>query len=202
MSFTDGMPDPAPDPAFEALSVRAIELQNDASTKPPEEAAPVLKTALSLFASHPPWRQPYPTILHTAFLNSIATQSWPRALNYALRAYFHIDPVRYPFVWHPLRVVRNWVLLRCVVQIATLLGEGDASVKVLQRVRVDWQIVAMGFAREVQGGVQLSHGLDSPFAGEVKAFVEDLGFERMDFDGEVLEEVWRRLRKVADADLS
>ncbi len=88
------------------------------------------------------------------------------------------------------------------MQIATLLGEGDASVKVLERFGVDWQVVAMGFAREVQGGVQLSHGLDSPFAGEVEAFVEGLGFEGRDVDGEVLEEVWRRLRKVADADLS
>lgn len=197
---TEGLPDPAPDPAFETLSARAVELQNDAANKAPEEAASLLKTALSLFASHPPCRQPYPTILHTAFLNSIATQSWPRALSYAVRAYFHIDPVRYPSVWHPVRVVREWVLLRCIVQIAALVSERNASVEILGTFRIDWQVVAIGLAREVQGGVQWSHGLDNPFAGEVRAFVEGLGIKGRNVDGKVLEEVWQRLRKVANAD--
>jgi len=88
-----------------------------------------------------------------------------------------------------------------VVQIAALVSEGDASVKILEKFRVDWQVVAIGLTREVQSGLRLSHGTGSPFAGEVKAFEEGLGIGGRDVDGEVLEEVWGSLRKLADADL-
>lgn len=71
---------------------------------------------------------------------------------------------------------------------------------VLEEFRIDWQGVAIGLAREVQSGVQLSHGVGSPFAAEVKAFLEGLGIDGKDIDAELLEEMWGRLKKVADAD--
>lgn len=71
---------------------------------------------------------------------------------------------------------------------------------VLEEFRIDWQGVAIGLAREVQSGVQLSHGVGSPFAAEVQAFLEGLGIDGKDIDAELLEEMWGRLKKVADAD--
>jgi len=198
---TNNLPDPSPDTAFEAISVRAIELQNEAASKSPDQAAQLLKTSLSLFAPYPPYRQPHPTILHTAFLNAITTHSFPRALSYALRAYFHIDPIRYPLPWHPLRVVRKWVLLRCVVQIAGLIGEGDGSVKVLERFGVDWQAVAIGLMREVSDGVDLSHGEGNAFKEEVRGFGEGVGIGGREVEGGLVGEMWGRLRRVADAEL-
>lgn len=197
--ITNGLPDHRPDHNFDVIEARAIGLQAEASTLPSDRAAALLRRALGLLAQYPPHRQPNPSILHTAFLNAIATQSWATALSYALKAYFFIDPIHHRLSWHPVRLVRKWVLLRLVTQIAGLVSEGDGSVKGLDKFGIDWQIVAMGIFREVSGGVSLSHGSNSPFTAEVKAFGECAGLEREKPENGLLEEEWAKLRKVVDA---
>ncbi|KAL6720726.1 hypothetical protein ACLMJK_002651 [Lecanora helva] len=199
---TNTLPDPPYSQAFEATSVRAIELQNEAATKPPNEATALLKTSLSLFKPYPPYQQPHPTILHTAFLNAITVSNYPLALSYALRAYFHIDPIRYPLPWHPVRVVRKWVLLRCVVQIAALISEdGDVGTKEkLEKFGIDWQVVAVGLFQEVEEGVGRSHGVGSGFAEEVRGFGEGVGVRGGSVERGVVEEMWGRLRRVAEGE--
>ena len=196
--ITNGLPDPRPDHNFDVIEARAVGLQAEASTLPPDRAAAMLKSALGLLGQYPPHRQPNPSILHTAFLNAIATQSWATALSYALKSYFFIDPFHHRLSWHPVRVVRKWVLLRLVTQIAGLVSEGDGSVKGLEKFGIDWQIVAMGIFREVSDGVSHSHGSDSPFTAEVKAFGEGAGLGREKLENGLLEAEWAKLRRVAD----
>ena len=101
--------------------------------------------------------------------------------------------------WHPVRVVRKWVLLRVVVNVASLANEGHESVRALERYSVDWQVVGIGLGREVESGVRLSHGGDSTFAEEVKGFLEGVGINGREVEGKRLEEEWLKSRKVGDA---
>ena len=195
--ITNGLPDPRPDHNFDAIKTRVVELQAEASTLSPDRAAALLESALGLLGQYPPHRQPNPSILHTAFLNALATQSWAIALSYALKAYFFIDPLHHRLSWHPVRVVRKWVLLRLVTRIAGLVSEGDGSIKGLEKFGINWQIVAMGLFQEVTDGVSHSHGSSSPFTTEVKAFGKDAGMGREKCERDFLEE-WAKLRKVAD----
>lgn len=195
---TNNLPD-APDTAFAAISVRAIELQNTASSQQkPEQATPFLKQALDLFKPYPPHLQPYPAILHTAFLNAVSLRNWPAALTYGLRAYFFIDAVHYEPDWHPVRIVRKWVLLRLVVQIAALMSEGNASVKGLEKYGVDWQVFALGLLRDVEEGVGKSHGVDSVFAKEVEGFARDAGMGGRSVEGEAVGREMGKLRRIAE----
>lgn len=170
----------------------------EASALPPERAAVLLQDALGSLDPYPPHRQPNPSILHTAFLNAIASQSWAIALGFALKAYFYIDPVLYRLSWHPVRVVRKWVLLRLATQIAGLVSDGDGSIKALEIFCIKWQVVAMGFFQEVSNAISFSHGNNSPFTAEVKAFGEGAGIGRERLENELLEEEWVKLRKIAE----
>ncbi|KAF6220177.1 hypothetical protein HO133_003308 [Letharia lupina] len=198
LGITNGLPDPRPDHNFDAVQARAVGLQAEASTLPQDRAAALLKSALGFLGHYPPHRQPSPSILHTAFLNAIATQSWAIALSYALKAYFLIDPLHYRSSWHPVRVVRKWVLLRLVTQIAGIVSEGDGSIKGLEKFGINWQIVAVGLFHEISDGAPHSHGSNSPFTAEVKAFGEGAGMGRGKCEKALLEEEWAKLRKVAD----
>ena len=195
---TNGLPDPHPNRGFNAIESRALELQAEASTLAPDQAAALLKRALDSLGQYPSHQQPNPSILHTAFLNAVTTQSWATALRYALKAYFFIDPMHHGLSWHPVRVVRKWVLLRLVTQITGLLIEGDSSVKALGKFGINWRTVATGLFQEVIDGAPYSHGNDSPFTAEVKAFGAGVYMGREKSDKELLEVEWAELRKVAD----
>ncbi|MCJ1449797.1 hypothetical protein MMC28_000125 [Mycoblastus sanguinarius] len=194
----NGFPDSGQDKVFQKIEARAIAMQAEAAKLPAENAAHVLKSALDVLQPYPPHRQPYPSILHTVFLNAITSQSWPTALNYTLKAYFFIDPVHHPLNWHPVRIVRKWVLLRLVVQIAGLVSENDDSVKAMENFGIDWQIVAVGLYREIADGVIFSHGRESPFADQVKALGEGTGIVGASVGRKRVTEEWGTLRKVAD----
>ena len=91
------------------------------------------------------------------------------------------------------------MLLRLAVQIAGLLGEGDASVASLMKFEVEWQVVIFYLFREVQEGVGKSHGMGSVFAGEVEAFGREMGLEGMVVgDVEAKEMEWKKLRTISE----
>ena len=196
--ITNGLPDPQPDHSFDIIEARALGLQAEASTTSPDRAAALLSSALGFLGQYPPHRQPNPSILHTAFLNAIATHSWANAFRYALKAYFFIDPVHHRLSWHPVRIVRKWVLLRLVTQIAGLISEGDSSLKDLEKFGINWQIVAMGLFEEVSD-VEKSHGTANSFTAEVKGFGEGAGMGREKSDKKSFVEEWTKLRKVANS---
>ena len=195
---TNGLPDPRPDQTFDAIEEHAVGLQSEASILPADRAAPLLKSALGLLRQYPPHWQPNPSILHSAFLNAVATQSWAIALTYALKAYFLIDPLHYRLSWHPVRIVRKWVLLRLVTQIAGLVSDGNSSIKGFGEIDMNWQIVAMGLFQEVSDGAPHSHGSNSPFTAEVYAFGERAGMGREKLERVLLEKEWAKLRRIAD----
>lgn len=197
VGITNGLPDPCPDHKFDVIEARALGLQAEASTLPPDRAAVLLQSALGSLVQYPPHRQPNPSILHTAFLNAIATQSWAVALSYALKAHFLIDPSHHRLSWHPVRVVRKWVLLRLVAQIAGLVSEGDGSVRGLEKYGIDWQSIARDLFHEVSDGAHRSHGNNNPFTVEVKAFGEGAGIGSEKRARDVSKE-WAKLRKAAD----
>ena len=194
---TNGMPDPTVDSTFQQVEGHALNLQAEAIKLSPSKASAQLKSALELVSNYPPYRQPYASIQHNAFLNAVARQDWSLALKYALKAYFAIEPVHYPLSWHPVRVVRKWVLLRLVVQIAGLTQEKDENVKGLDRFEIDWRIVVEGLWREVSGGVVLSHGEENAFAEEVRIMGQGMGIRGAGLNMTNMEEEWAKLRKVA-----
>ena len=196
--FTNGLPDPCQDPGFAAAEALAVRLHVEASVLPPERASVLLQDALDSLDPYPPHRQPKPSILHTAFLNAIANQSWAIALSFALEAYFYVDPLLYRLSWHPVRVVRKWVLLRLVIQIAGLVSDGGGSIQALEKFCVQWQVVAMGIFQEVSNAISFSHGNNSPFAAEVKVFGEAAGIGRERVSNQLVEEEWVKLRKIAE----
>ncbi|KAK0511217.1 hypothetical protein JMJ35_006769 [Cladonia borealis] len=105
-NLTNGIPEDPPinsnSDDFRARSVKAIELQNEAATKSsPSEAYPLLSHALDLLSPYQPTRQPYATILHSAFLTALSLQNYPLALSHKLHEYFLIDPVHYQPDFHP-----------------------------------------------------------------------------------------------------
>ena len=195
---TDSIPDLPSDSVFDALSVRAMAIQESASHQPPHLAATQLIDALSLLKVYPPYRQPYPAILHTAFLNAVARGAWPAALKFSLSAYFNIDPVHYQPDWHPVRIARKWVLLRLLVQIAQLLSDGDESVDSLKASGIKWQIVAVGLLGEIVSGLELSHGKDNKFRAEVVAFADELGLGGIKLGEDVFSTQKGPLRSLAD----
>ena len=195
---TNGLPDPLPDRNFDDIKSRALGLQAEASKVPLDRAAALLNGALDSLGQYPPHQQPSPSILHAAFLNAIATQSWAIALRHALKAYFFVDPLHHRLSWHPVRVVRKWVLLRLVTQITGLLSEGDSNVKCLEKYGINWRTVATGRFQEVWDGVPRSHGSDSPFAAEVMGFGEGANIMREKCDKGSLEEEWAKLRQIAN----
>ena len=192
------MPDPHTDTSCDAVEARASALQAEASKLPPDRAAILLKKALGFLSHYPPHRQPNPSILHTAFLNALATQSWAIALRHALKAYLFIDPLHYRSNWHPVRVVRRWVLLQLVIQIAGLVSEGSSDIKDVEKFGIDWQTVAGGLFQEVSDGASHSHGDNSSFTAEVKIFGEVTGIGGKMSGMGLLEEQWAKLRKIAD----
>lgn len=84
-----------------------------------------------------------------------------------------------------------------MTQITGLVSEGNGSVKGLEKFGVDWQIVAMGLFQEVSDGAPHSHGTNSSFTAEVKAFGEGAGMGREKCESGLLEEEWAKLRKIA-----
>ena len=194
---TNGLPDPCPDPSDDAIEARALELQAEAFTLPPHRAANLLQSAVDVLGQRPLHRQPNPSILHNAFLNAIATGSWATALGYALKAYFFVDPLQHRLSWHPVRVVKKWVLLRLVIHIAGLMIE-DSSVKELGKFGIDWQVVANGLFQEISEEAPYSHGSDSPFTAEVEGLREGLGMGIEKGEKVLFEEERVKLREVAD----
>ena len=131
-------------------------------------------------------------------LVAMTLQNWSHALVHALNAYFYIDPVHYPQSWHPLRIVRKWVLFRLVSQVAYLQSAGEA--KALEKYSIDWAIVGWGLLTEVRDGVDKSHGDENLFAKEVKQmYQQDMWVELSKSAGkEGVEKEWQKLRMIAD----
>lgn len=206
--ITNGQPDPPQDPQLGSLISKVAELQAKATTSLPQEAGEHWHAALSMLQDYPPYQQPHASILHLAFLNAIACQNWVLALRRALIAYFYIEPVQYPKTWHPIRVVRKWVLLRIVMQIAIPFEDDEPSVKVWTHFGIDWQLVAVSLWTEVYCNVVMSHGRESSFAKEITIFGQGMGFigsgpEARKLLGELskadIRKQWIQLRKVVDS---
>lgn len=97
----------------------------------------------------------------------------------------------FPQAWHPVRVVHAWVLLRLVVQVAEMglsvggsSGGGGGDVK--------WHLIILKLWKEIDGTVDRSHGMESAFANEVRAFGAQMGEGWGRFVGELGEEVAER----------
>ena len=196
--LTCGKPDPPQDPSFERATAAAFALQSEAVSPQPVEAARKLEAALTALQAFPPYWQPYPSIQHQAFLNALSCQIWPLALKYGVASAVRIQPVQYPVPWHPIRVVRIWVLLRLMLQILGLLQENDEGVQALKHLNVDWRNLSITLCRQLRDDVAKSHGSDSSLAAEVKAFGDGLGNPSPDSEQMAAEAALRFLAQQLD----
>ena len=190
--------------SFDAIDAEAMGLMPEIKSSSPIDQARLLAKAMDLFVPYksvyPVHRQPWASARHSFMLVSMDLQNWSLALHHAIKAYFYIDPVHCPQTWHPVRIVRKWVLLRLVTQIAYLHDIGE--VKALEKYNIDWAVVAYGLLKEVRDGVGKSHGEENLLAKEVEGMyaqeiwkeVKNLKIAGM----EVLEKEWSKLRVIAD----
>lgn len=173
--LTCGKPDPPQDPSFERATTVAFTLNSEAVSLQFVEAARKLGAALTALQAFPTYWQPYSSIQHQAFLNALSCQIWPLALKYGVTSAVHIEPVQYRLPWHPIRVVRIWVLLRLMLQIQGLLQENDEGVQALKHLNVEWRNLSITLCKRLIDDVAKSHGTDSSLAAEVKEFGDGLG---------------------------
>jgi len=191
-----------PGPKLAALDAEATDLLMKAKSSSPTDAVQLLEKAMALFTPHksvyPLHRQPWASIRHQTMLVNITLQNWSLALTHALKAYFYIDPVHCPQTWHPVRIVRKWVLFRLVSQLAYLQSAGQ--VKELEKHGIDWAVVGWDLLKEVRNGAQKSHGEDNLFVkGVEQMYAQDVWRELEKKAGmEVLEKEWGKMRTVAD----
>ena len=192
------MPMPAP---TQQLANDAIALQLQAATLPSTNAKGKLEEAISLLEEEnlPPHHQPYASLLHSLFLCALGAQDWAHALNVALITRRCVEPVQYPLPWHPIRVVKSWVLLRLLVHIATLDAKSEGTLGTLGGLGVNYLLLSQGLWKQVNDGVAKSHGGHSRLAREVRLFGEEIGAEGSKADDERLEFEWAKIEKMAES---
>ena len=190
---------------MEAMKSRFSSLVNKISLESPQEILPVFVWALLMFSPKiPPHQHPLPQIHQQILLAGLALGELNLALTHALVMYFYVNPVLYVPNFHPVRVVRGWVLLRLVT---TLLIEEGREKRVTGRGGktapyddLDPRIVISGLWQEVKEGVQRSHGSDSIFAAEVREWGAQNGSAGIapTITAQDREREWTKLRKLAD----
>ena len=197
--FTNGKPEETISLHTQQFVDRAVELQNEASTVSPVEGLGKLKKALSLLRKqgYSTSRQPYPALLHSCFLTAVACEDWVFALITAVQSHLHVEPMQYLSSWHPIRVVRQWVLLRLVVHIASLEAAHDGSIKALETFYVNWMLISKGLWQDVSEGVMKSHGVGK-FSQQIAVFGEEMGIAGPKVNDEELVGEFRKLEKLAE----
>lgn len=191
---------------MEAMKSECYSLVNKAILDPPQKALPVLVRALMKFSPNTrPHQHPLPQIRQQILLAGLFLGELHLALTNALVIYFYVDPVLYGPTFHPVRVVRGWVLVRLL---STLLIEGEMEQKATGRAgtmsapygHLDPCVVIGGLWQEVNEGVQRSHGSDSSFAAEVREWGLHNGPATIapNIRAQDREREWAKLRKLAD----
>ena len=157
----------------------------------------------------PVWRQPFALLRTELTATLVEAGELIEAFRHNLIQYFSIDPVHFPQLFHPVRAMHTWVLLRLAVnmkgQVHAELIKRDTGVKVvsggkgldeLKKLGVNWDVIVFNICREVADNVGKSHGADSVFAKKVKRVLENMGV----LGGMALgrgEEDWKKLRRWA-----
>ena len=132
--------------------------------------------------------------MKVAFLN---VQDSVSALGHALKAYFHIEPVLFHPDWHPIRVVRKWVLLRIVIEVV-YQAENDTQVRSkLDKYQIEWPAVALRLLKEIMDAEEKGFGQESKFAAEVKRFQQN-EIPQGAYGGMEMEDQSSTLRRMAD----
>ena len=198
--LTNGQPEMTISLPIQRLVNDAIVLQHQAAALSPLEASTKLEEGMSLLQrdEFPPSHQPYASLLHSTFLSALAAQDWARALKYATLTTRDVEPIQYPLPWHPIRLVRKWVLLRLLVHIATLDAENDETVKVLKKLNINHVLVSQGLWKELRNEVAKSHGDDTRFAREIQTFGEEIGAVASSIRDRELELEWAKVARAAD----
>ena len=122
--------------------------------------------------------------MHNTLLNAVTRSDWATAVRCALRAYYDIEPVHYPLEWHPVRVVRKWVLLKLLGSLILDVHEGHPSVQGLREASVEWAIIGAELWTEIMKGVKLSHGEDCSLAQKVRLLGHESNFPEIMADRE------------------
>ena len=196
-------PDLPPSAQQLALESETAELLSRAAAVSPPSAEPIslLYRAESLFkpyaTTYRPYKHPLPIIHTHIFQTSLSLRNYLLALQHALILYFNADPVLYPQSWHPVRIVRKWVILKLVGQIAEEMAEKGGDEDGKGGGNVDWGIVVWGLWKEVMDGVGKSHGAESSLGEEVKRFGEEGNLVGRVVSREDLELAWKGLRRLA-----
>ncbi|KAI4259679.1 MAG: hypothetical protein LQ352_000612 [Teloschistes flavicans] len=163
------------------LEIEGRRVSSLAEEAPLEKRSDLLKQAAALFQPHedtwPLWRYPRSLVNYYQELISIDLGHWLSALGYALKAYLYIEPMQYRLSWHPVRIVRTFVLLKIIVEAGYQSNEGPDShlyQGALQQFGSNWPLIIAALAGEVDAAVPQGFGMESSFAAEFRSFRENV----------------------------
>ncbi|KAL8712412.1 MAG: hypothetical protein Q9220_003260 [cf. Caloplaca sp. 1 TL-2023] len=187
---------------IEKLETEGMNLLSFGQNSHGQQRLKFLNQAWKLFTPYkdvyPGWRYPRPDIRHELQLAHMELRNWSSALGHALKMYFYIEPVLFPLEWHPQRIVRTYVLLKIILEVAFHVSQGTDNelVKQLEKYALDWAAVVLGFTKEIEVAIPKGFGWDTSFAREFQDFQKNVSTQYFGWQAEwELERV--KLRKIA-----
>ncbi|KAL8952077.1 MAG: hypothetical protein Q9222_001988 [Ikaeria aurantiellina] len=185
------------------LETEGIDLLVSGETSHGQQRLDFLNRSLKLFSPYkdvyPIWRYPGPSIRHELQIAHMELGNWSAALAHALKVYFHIEPVLYPLKWHPQRIVQTYVLLKIILEMVYHMSQGihSESVEKLEKYKLDWAAVVMGFMKEIETAIPQGFGSDTSFARDFQEFQKNVPTQYFGWEAE-----WQleraKLKKIAD----
>ncbi|KAL8813716.1 MAG: hypothetical protein Q9200_000053 [Gallowayella weberi] len=156
------------------LEAEGKRLEELAEAVSPTEKAKLLDQAMNLFVSfkniYPLWRYPWPSIRNELSMVQWRIGQLSLAICHALKSYFFIDPVVYPGLWHPIRTVRTFTLLKMLYELQYQMFRsadgGDQVEGGLKGYSIDWLSVNKGLEHEIEDAMPKCFGTESSFAEE------------------------------------
>lgn len=187
-------------------------LQSATKDPSPTSANQRLREAVTAMKDSAIWpleRQPSPAIRQELATNYLSQAKWVEAFKHLLKIYLYIDPILYPESWHPSRVVHTWTLTTLMIHLVCLSQDEPDRVRELERFKIDYGAVLLGFVLDVVANVPKSHGPSGTFTAKVAKELADINLN-FDLSGKgpsaadvesvhrQLEPEWPKLRAIAD----
>jgi len=119
-------------------------------------------------------RQPYPALRHELMVSLLEKGDYLAAALHGIKTYFLIDPILYRQENHPVRIIHKWTLSMSFLFLLSGPEYEDALSK-MDKQGVNAVAITWALLREVNKGVNFSHGESSSFAKKVWEKMAEVG---------------------------
>ncbi|KAF2754334.1 SET domain-containing protein [Pseudovirgaria hyperparasitica] len=111
--------------------------------------------------------QPYAALRHSLMVNLISSGKYDVGFMQGIKMYCHVEPGIFDESFHPVRVARNWVLLRLICALLADYRYREYMSELMARSGVDFAIVVYHMFQDVVDAVDKSHGRESSLAKSI-----------------------------------